>query len=198
ILIDSNDTIHFIVGLLYGTHLNNTVTVPLQYNEVNTPQGYLTSRFKYYLVKYNSNGQLLSSMALPIDYGYRLVGPYHNFKLDEANNRYYIAGFRSDGTMLYPLSYQGTAFTKHAFILAVNAGNGNELWRREMVADTDDCRIYDLVIDDANGDIYIGGKLNRKSGTAIKIIDSKNPTTNPYSFNLSINGNMPFIAKLNS
>src|SRR5690606_16778151 len=47
-------------------------------------------------------------------------------------------------------------------------------------------------------DIYIGGKLNRKSGTAIKIIDSKNPTINPYSFNLSINGNMPFIAKLNS
>src|SRR5690606_12676406 len=80
ILIDSNDTIHFIVGLLYGTHLNNTVTVPLQYNEVNTPQGYLTSRFKYYLVKYNSNGQLLGSMTLPIDYGYRLVGPYHNFK----------------------------------------------------------------------------------------------------------------------
>ena len=192
ILIDSNDNIHFIVGLLYGTHLNNTVTVPPKYNA--------SDKLKYYLVRYNSSGQLLGSMALPIDYGSQLIYPYTSFRLDEANNRYYIAGFRLDTNSIshFPLSYGGTAFTKNAYILAINATNGNELWRREMAADTDDCRIYDLVLDDNNGDIYIGGKINRKSGTAIKIIDSKNPTNNPYSFNLSINGNMPFIAKLNS
>src|SRR5690606_32713728 len=106
ILIDSNDNIHFIVGLLYGTHLNNTVTVPSQYNEVNNPQGYLTSRFKYYVVRYNSNGQLLGSIVLPIDYDYRLIGAYHSFRLDETNNRYYIAGFRSEGNFSYPLSYR--------------------------------------------------------------------------------------------
>ena len=192
ILIDNNNNIHFIVGLLYGTHLNNTVTVPSQYNEA--------SKLKHYLVQFSSNGQLLSSMALPIDYGSQLVDPYISFKFNEANNRYYIAGFRLDANSSshFPLSYQVTAFTKNAFILAVDAGNGNEIWRREMVADTDDCRIYDLVVDNANGDLYIGGKLNRKSGTDIKIINSKNPTNNPYSFSPSINGNMPFIAKLNS
>ena len=192
IVIDANDNIHFIVGLLYGTHLNNTITVPPKYN--------VSDKLKYYLVRYNSSGQLLSSLALPIDYGSQLIDPYTSFRLDETNNRYYIAGFRLDGNSsgYFPLSYAGTAFTKNAFILAINATNGNEIWRREMTADTDDCRIYDLVVDDANGDIYIGGKLNRKSGTAIKIIDSKSPTINPYSFNLSINGNMPFIAKLNS
>src|SRR5690606_36808233 len=102
----------------------------------------------------------------------------------ETNKRYNMAGFRSEGGFNppFPLSYGGTAFTKNAYILAIDAGNGNELWRREMTADTDDCRIYDFVLDDANGDIYIGSKINRKSGTDIKIINSKNLTNNPYSF----------------
>src|SRR5690606_4260505 len=205
--IDSNDNIHVIVGLLYGTHLNNTVTVPPQYNIISNPSaGIRTFRFKYYLVRYNSNGQLLGSMALPFDYGTTLIEPSTTFKFDEANNRYYIAGFRwevyPNDYLIYPLNYQlsyaGTAFTKVSYILAINATNGNEIWRREIEGSLDGNSINDLVVDAANGDIYIGGKLNRKSGTAIKIIDSKNPTINPYSFNLSINGNMPFIAKLNS
>lgn len=192
IIIDSNDNIHFIAGFLYGSHLNNTVTVPSQYNA--------SDKLKYYLVRYTNSGQLLGSMELPIDYGSQLVDPYTSFRLDEANNRYYIGGFRSEGgfNTPFPLSYAGTAFTKVSYILAINAGNGNEIWRREMAADTDDCRIYDLVVDNANGDIYIGGKLNKKNGTDIKIINSKNPTNNPYSFSPSVNGNMPFIAKLNS
>src|SRR5690606_30474658 len=120
IVIDSNDNIHFIVGLLYGTHLNNTVTVPPQYNA--------SDKLKYYLVRYNSSGQLLGSMALPLDYGAMLVRPSTTFKFDEANNRYYIAGFRWEVypndyikyPLNYQLSYQGTAFTKVSYILAIN------------------------------------------------------------------------------
>src|SRR5690606_14291645 len=95
IVIDNNDNIHFIVGLLYGTHLNNTVTVPSQYNTISNPSaGKTTHRYKYYLVRYNSSGQLLGSMELPFDYGSQLVQPSTIFKFDEARNRYYIAGFR--------------------------------------------------------------------------------------------------------
>ena len=192
ILIDSNDNIHFIAGFLYGSHLNNTVTVPSQYNALD--------KLKYYLVRYNSSGQLLGSMALPLDYGSQLVDSYTSFRLDETNNRYYMAGFRSEGGFNppFPLSYAGTAFTKVSYILAINASNGNEIWRREIEGSLDGNSINDLVVDNANGDIYIGGKINRKSGTDIKIINSKNPTLNPYAFSLSVNGNMPFIAKLNS
>src|SRR5690606_25625532 len=161
---------------------------------------------KYYLVRYNNNGQLLGSMALPFDYGTTLIEPSTTFKFDEARNRYYIAGFRwevyPNDHITYPLnyqlSYQGTAFTKVSYILAINASNGNEIWRREIDGSLDGNSINDLVVDNTNGDIYIGGKINKKSGTDIKIINSKNPTTNPYSFSSAINGNMPFIAKLNS
>lgn len=207
IVIDSNDNIHFIAGLLYGTHLNNTVTVPSQYNTISNPSaGKITHRYKYYLVRYNSNGQLLGSLELPFDYSSQLIQQSTTFKFDETLNRYYMAGFRwevyPDDYLTYPLNYQlsyaGTAFTKVSYILAINAGNGNEIWRREIDGSLDGNSINDLVLDNANGDIYIGGKINRKSGTDIKIINSKNPTLNPYAFSLSVNGNMPFIAKLNS
>src|SRR5690606_12638888 len=61
-----------------------------------------------------------------------------------------------------------------------------------------DNRIYDLDID-TNGDIFIAGKLFLEAAKyQIKIVNPKNPTNNPYIFNItSTQGNMPFIAKLN-
>src|SRR5690606_41092517 len=83
--------------------------------------------------------------------------------------------------------YAGTAFTQNAYILAIDAGNGNEIWRREMEMSQipDDCRIYDLVVDDANGDVYIGGKLFRSAqngGAVTTIKDPKNSSSTPYAF----------------
>src|SRR5690554_2101631 len=51
----SNDTIHFIVGLQNGTHLDNNVTVP------NTVTAY-----QYYLAKYDTDFNHISNMLLPI------------------------------------------------------------------------------------------------------------------------------------
>jgi len=200
ILIDSNDNIHFIVGFLHGTHLNNTITVPTQYKYDNTTAwGYI---MKYYLVRYTAAGQLINSMALPIGDGSMIVEPSFTFKLDEANNRYYIAGFRSyvNSSEDAPLTYSGSAFTKNSYILAINATNGNEIWRREIDTESvtsDDNRIYDLDVD-TNGDIYICGKLSREPNKNIKIINPKNPTNNPYNFTFDVAyGLMPFIVKLN-
>src|SRR5690554_6542789 len=193
VLIDNNDNIHFIVGFTNGTHLDNNVTVPTT-----------ITAYQYYLVKYDTAGNYVSSMQLPITDGTGFVEPSFTFKLDEARNRYYIAGFRSylNANENVPLTYAGTAFTKNAYILVIDAGNGNELWRREMELDAQGfghSRIYDLVVDDANGDIYIGRKFFRyNSTTPVKIIDPINPTNNPYDFVFDLaGGNMPFIAKLN-
>ena len=191
ILIDNN-TIHFIVGFEKGTHLDSKVIVPATITD-----------FQYFLVKYDTAGNYVSSLLLPISDGSGLVEPSFTFKYDKPRNRYYLAGFRSyvNTNENIPLTYAGTAFTHNAYVLAIDAGNGNEIWRREMDAShNDDCRIYDLVVDDANGDIYIGGKfvISGNPGSYTKIINTKNPANNPYTFNLSVSGNMPFIAKLNS
>lgn len=90
ILIDSNDQIHFIIGLLHGTHLDNNISVPAQhiYNPNSTTGwGYI---FKYYLVKYDTSGNYVSSMALPIGEGSMFAEPSFTFRYDEPRNRYYI------------------------------------------------------------------------------------------------------------
>ncbi|UUV20273.1 T9SS type A sorting domain-containing protein [Paenimyroides aestuarii] len=194
ILIDSNDVIHFIVGFTGGTHLDNNVTVPST-----------ITAFQYYLTKYDASGNYVSSMMLPIVDGTGFVGSSYTFRYDEPRNRYLIGGFRSrvNANEDIPLTYDGTAFTENAYILAINATNGNELWRREMESSEpvfQDNRIYDLVVDNANGDIYISGKLvaTGQAGEYIRIKDPKNSSATPYTFNISVWGNMPFIAKLNS
>ncbi len=194
ILIDSNDVIHFIVGFTGGTHLDNNVTVPST-----------ITAFQYYLTKYDASGNYVSSMMLPIVDGTGFVGSSYTFRYDEPRNRYLIGGFRSrvNANEDIPLTYDGTAFTENAYILAINATNGNELWRREMESSEpvfQDNRIYDLVVDNANGDVYISGKLvaTGQAGEYIRIKDPKNSSATPYTFNISVWGNMPFIAKLNS
>src|SRR5690606_8472323 len=187
IVIDSNDIIHFIAGFKAGTHLDSHVTV-------NTP----VTIYQYYLAKYDTAGNYIRSMQLPIPHNTGFVPPSLTFKLDEARNRYYISGFRSyvNTNENIPLTYDGTPFTHNAYVLAIDATNGSEIWRRAMAASlNDDCRIYDLVVDNANGDLYIGGKfvISGNPGNFTKIIDPKNPTNNPYTFNLSVSGNMPFI-----
>src|SRR5690606_36944685 len=64
VLIDSKDNIHFIVGFTSGTHLDNKVTVPTT-----------ITAYQYYLVKYNTAGNYLSNIPLPIADGTGFVEP---------------------------------------------------------------------------------------------------------------------------
>lgn len=143
-------------------------------------------------------------MQLPIVDGTGFVGSSYTFRYDEPRNRYIIGGFRSrvNANEDIPLTYDGTAFTENAYILAIDAVTGSEIWRREMEATAiaNDNRIYDLVVDEANGDIYISGKLvaTGQPGEYIRIKDPKNSSATPYTFNIAVWGNMPFVAKLNS
>src|SRR5690606_30675385 len=82
VLIDSKDYIHFIVGFTSGTHLDKKVTVPTT-----------ITAYQYYLAKYDTSGNYVNSMLLPITDGTGFVASSFTFKLDEARNRYYIAGF---------------------------------------------------------------------------------------------------------
>ncbi len=190
LLIDSNNIIHFIAGFKEGTFLDGNLIVPAT-----------VTGSQHHLIKYDTNGNYISNMQLPMADGSFFVPPSFTFRYDQPRNRYLIAGFRSyllnDNI---PLTYAGTAFTENAYILAIDAANGNEIWRREMTNTEptfQDNRIYDLVVDDANGDLYIGGKLfQAQQNTVTTIKNSKDPLAIPYTFNIAITGNMPFIAKL--
>src|SRR5690606_14684069 len=94
--IESKNNLHFVVGLMKGTHLDNNVTVP------NTVTDYL-----YFLAKYDSNLNYVSSMQLPVtNGGFPGQGPVGTVKFayDENLNQYYISGYRHVGGLV-PLSY---------------------------------------------------------------------------------------------
>src|SRR5690606_31762685 len=123
--IDSQNNLHFIVGLMKGTHLDNKVTVP------NTVTDYL-----YFLAKYDSDLNYVSSMQLPVTIGgfpgSGGVG-VTKFAYDENLNQYYIGGHMHNGGNV-PLSYDGSAVENLSFLFAIDGTDGGLLWHRELYA----------------------------------------------------------------
>lgn len=106
----SNDTLHFIVGLQFGIHLDGNVTVPSQYNfdGLNPALG---NNFQHHLAKYDTNLNYVSSMLLPIADNTGFRPETTRFVYDQNLDRYYIAGMRSVNVTggLIPLTYGGKA-----------------------------------------------------------------------------------------
>jgi len=201
--IDSQNKLHFIVGLLAGTHLDNQVSVPSQY--VYDPSTW-TYHFQYLLVQYNTNLDYEGSMVLPIDQTSSIEFGTTRFAYDETLNIYYIAGMRSiENSPPAPLIYNGDPFVERSFILAISGSNGNEVWRREIYADPTgagglaDNRFNSFIIDD-NSDVYFGGRVYQSANAQnpIKIYDPTNTNVQPYLFTPTTNYALPMIIKLNS
>ena len=178
IQVDSEAAIHALIGFDNGTHLNGALTVAgAQYK-------------KYYVVKYDTDGNYLSHIDLHLDGD--LIGPYSDFRYDEELQRYYIAGFRTNGgpNEIYPLYLNGTSFQDQAYIISYN-NQGNVLWYKESasVSQFKDFRIYDIEVD-SESNIYLAGKY---------FMDSNNLGVNfgGHAFPNDLGGNTIFIMKLN-
>jgi len=194
--IDSQGKIHFIVGLLQGTHLDGQVTVPNNFNDLNSPQ--------YYLAVYNSDLTYHSSMLL--DMSDNFFNSRVRFTYDENTNQYYIAGITSPGITgtTYPFSFEGNPIENRSFILAFDDSDGSEKWRREIYTDPGSGSmpsntITSLLIDE-NSDVYIGGKISRVyDDNTVKIYNPIGSYTYPITFTSStLITNLPFVTKFDS
>src|SRR5690606_36538619 len=196
LVIDSQDQLHFVVGLQKGTHLDGNVTVP---NNITT--------YQYFIVKYDINLDYISSILLPIADGTGFPGGGYGqrFAYDENLNRYYLAGMRSYNltAALTPLNYGGKSFSERAYILAINGNNGTEAWRREVYSQWFNGAPMDhdfraLVID-SNSDVYVGGQIWKDINEQnLKIYDPNNPATTTYTFTPTPRNNLPTVIKFNS
>jgi len=205
LVIDSQNKLHFIVGLLSGTHLDNQVTVPSQY--VYDPSTW-TFNFQYRLVQYDTDLDYVNSMVLPIDPTSIFPIGKTRFAYDKTLNRYYIAGEKE---IAFDLIYGSDAIVNKSFILAFNgigstSGiDGDQVWRREVYADPTgagglaDNRFNSLIIDN-NSDVYFGGRVYQSANAQnpIKIYDPTNTNVQPYLFTPTTNYALPMIMKLNS
>ena len=202
--IDSQDHLHFVVGLLKGTHLDGNVTVPSNY--VYDPVNYKYT-IKYYLAEYESTLNYVNSMELPIsdDSLFPLTGTTR-FAYDETKNQYYLAGMRSDGVAapIVPLIYDGNAFMERSYILAIDGTDGSEVWRREIRTNakpnTEENNITSLIID-ANSDVYISARLwasSEVSDKSITVFDPLHSKVLAYTFTPKVTSNIPALIKFNS
>src|SRR5690554_2231914 len=193
--IDSQGKIHFIVGLLQGTHLEGQVTVPSSFNDLNNPQ--------YYLAVYNPDLTYHSSMLL--DMSGNFFYPSVRFTYDESKNQYYIAGMTSLGVTgsTYPLSFDGDPTENRSFILAIDDSDGSENWRREIYSTTTNPNnlppncIFSLAVDN-DSNVYVGGSFQQRNGTEIKIYDPTDSSVQPYFFTAGVQPTIPMIIQLNS
>ncbi len=195
----SNDTLHFIVGLLSGTHLDNQVTVPSQYAYYPNTWTY---NFQYHLAKYDTNLNYVNSMVLPIilDNGSGIPAPVQ-FAYDETNNTYYMTGERGSAILM---AYNGDYIVNNSYIIAINGNNGSKKWIREFYTDNGGGplslnRFTSLTVDDISN-VYVGGQIFRKyNDNTVKIYDPTGTYTYPVVFtSASLYSNLPFVTKFDS
>src|SRR5690606_18741172 len=152
----SNDTLHFVVGLLSGTHLDNQVTVPSQY--VYDPAT-AHHNYQYHLVKYDTDFNYINSMVLPItlDNGSGVPNSTTRFAYDRNNNTYYLAGEKNDALLM---AYGGDYIGNRPYIIAIERSDGSKKWITEVCTDgrIPTNNITSLIVDGVPN-AYIGGKL---------------------------------------
>src|SRR5690554_2119801 len=195
----SNDTLHFVVGLLSGTHLDNQVTVPSQY--VYDPST-SSHNYQYHLAKYDTNLDYVNSMALPISLsnGNGLPRPVR-FAYDETTSTYYMAGEKGDAILM---SYDGQAIVNRSYIIAIDGNDGSKKWIREIYSDPGTSnnlsgnKISSLIIDE-NSNVYIGGsRFRHPTYLDLKIYDPANPSVTTYNITSGADYTVPMVVKFNS
>ena len=179
--LESDGTVHALVGFMAGTHLNGNIVVPESFTNI----------YKYYIIKLTSDGDYEGNIPLALE-GV-LLENNTEFRYDENLDRYYISGFRTNGDIfaLSPLSLNGTELEEQAYAIAFN-NVGTSIWSKELSVDEElkDNRIYDLKIDD-NSNLYLAGKYFITSAdTAVNFGE--------YEFPTNIMGNVPFVLKINA
>ena len=196
----SNDSLHFVVTLLSGTHLDNQVTVPSQYAY---DPATMTYNSQYHLVKYDTDLNFISNIVLPVADGTGIPTRTSRFTYDENTNTYYIIGEKR-GAPLFPLTYDGQTIINRSFIIAVNGNDGSKKWIREIYSDPGTSsvpagnKIASVVIDE-NSNVYIGGtRFKHPSYADLKIYDPVDPSGTTYNITTGADFTVPMVVKFNS
>ena len=175
---DANNVTHWLMTMGAGTHINGA---------------YTTATDDYAIFRFDDQGAYLGQT--PINLEFTNGRPTYSavLTMDETLNRYYISAYRRLGTGNM-LDFLGSPINNNVALGAVNAANGNVLWRMENTGGNNFTGIYDLKVDDQSN-VYLSGR--NFSG-----IGSVSDTFAGYSFDqTSLSGGPasgPFIIKLNS
>lgn len=165
--VEGDGTLHALVGLLKGTHMDGNAIVPDEYDFV---PGVGANYHKYFIVKMDANGNYEDVM--PLDFEGVVNSTNMKFRYDPVAHQYYIGGHRTTeaytpggNSWMDNFSFGGTTFNEAMVLLALSE-DGQEVWRREFTVTPDALGsdfFRDIQIDDESN-IYICGRYFRLSG----------------------------------
>ncbi len=137
---------YWLVQLPPGTFCDGALTTTIPYPDIfNVP---------YYILKYDTNGNFLSSNYLNIQMNYSRFKFYRNHN----NGSFLLSGLRING--YYTGNIAGHTVTNSAFVACLDA-NRNFLWCQENIDLTQfgaKMQIYNLAFDD-NNNIYVATEM---------------------------------------
>lgn len=184
---DSQNNIHLILGFMYGTHLNGMITVPNSFN----------TTFQYYLVKYDTSGNIVGTPTLlPLTGATTFRTGTLSFMYDETNSRYYLAGSKdsSGSSGGLSISWNNVPITENAFVMAFNSTTFQKLWIRGSGGSVGGFEaggnIFGLKKDPVTSDIYISGLFGKGMEQVTFGSD--------FNFTTPLFGSIPFVMKLST
>ncbi|MDP5077532.1 MAG: T9SS type A sorting domain-containing protein, partial [Nonlabens sp.] len=168
---------HWLMTMGAGTHINGA---------------YTTNTDDYAIFRFDDQGTYLGQT--PVNMIFTNGRPAYSavLTMDEVLNRYYISAYRRLGTG-NSIDFLGSPINNNVALGAVDATNGNVLWRMENTGGNNFTGIYDLKVD-GQSNVYLSGR-------------SFNTVANPDSFagypldhiQLSGGGSPgPYLIKLNA
>jgi len=138
-VVEPDGTIHWLVSIGAGTHVEGNITVPA------------TQDRQWMALRYDSAGNYLGHTN--IDYEGNFTPESFSFNYDPVLGIYYFAAYRISGTPNF--TYRGNVVGGNTFIAAIDEVTGNDLWYKDGVNDLG-TSIYDLSVDDSSN-VYITG-----------------------------------------
>jgi hypothetical protein len=190
IIVEPNGTSHVLCSFPNGIHANGLINV----SNANGTTG------DWYILKYDTNGTLLSVVDVPDIDGGAIVTSLYNvkFEYDSILQQYYIAAYKTEGAATQDIFFNGTLINNSMFLAALD-NSGNILWKLDDSGTNMGISgglIRNIKVD-SNSDIYVCGAYGN-SGAATTAANfagfsfGQNHPANDFS------GVRNYILKLNS
>jgi len=179
---DVNNVTHWLMTMGAGTHINGA---------------YTTTTDDYAIFRFDDQGTYLGQTPVNLEFTNGRATYAATLTMDEALNRYYVSVHKTTVSNNVT-NFLGSPIAGYTALAAINASNGNMIWRIENTGGEQGTSIVDIAVD-GQSNIYITGKGNTSVDSGFPAPDTlAGHTFTQTNFSGAIGGYAPFLIKLDS
>ncbi|AGC76207.1 putative secreted protein (Por secretion system target) [Nonlabens dokdonensis] len=179
---DANNVTHWLMTMGAGTHINGA---------------YTTATDDYAIFRFDDQGTYLGQTPINLEFTNGRSTYAAVLTMDETLNRYYVSVHKTTvGSQ--NINLLGSSIIGYTALAAVDASNGNEIWRIENTGGEQGTSIIHIVVDNQSN-IFISGEGNTAVDSGFPAPDTlAGHTFTQTNFSGTIGGYAPFLIKLDS